>query len=144
MNLNLSSIITLYYHTTTTNPTIQPTNTRYPSHNPPPLPPLTLSPPACKVTIKVPPLFAKYVSVNPQMLFVQANTSQAVNLKFEPIPNITKKLAYFSVPFEEFDNAALVQIPIEVQMANQELPVFFILRSIVCQVGVGGLDCGFV
>ena len=96
----------------------------------------------------MPPLFAKYVSVNPQMLFVQAKTSQAVNLKFEPIPNITKKLAYFSVPFEEFDNAALVQIPIEVQMANQELPVFFILRSIVCQstlaLSVSTLDYGRV
>jgi Abnormal spindle-like microcephaly-assoc'd, ASPM-SPD-2-Hydin/Flagellar-associated PapD-like len=88
---------------------------------------------ACKVTIKIPPLFARYVSVNPQMLFVQAGTTQTVNLKFEPIPNIVKKLAYFSVPFPAFANAAALQIPIEVQMANQELPVFFILKTIVCQ-----------
>jgi Abnormal spindle-like microcephaly-assoc'd, ASPM-SPD-2-Hydin len=88
---------------------------------------------ACKVTIKVASLFSKYVEVNPSMVFVQAKAVQIVNLKFTPTPDITKRLSYFSVPFEDFANAAALRIPIEIEMANQELPTFFILKASVSQ-----------
>jgi hypothetical protein len=71
---------------------------------------------AYRVNIKVHPLFSKYIEVNPVMLFVQAKASQVVNIKFAPTVDIMQKLAHFSVPFEQFTDAATLTIPVEIQV----------------------------
>ena len=65
------------------------------------------------------------------MLFVQSGGAQTVNIKFVPTPEICTKLAHFSVPYEEFVDTALMSIPIRIDAVGQDLPVYFILRSIV-------------
>ena len=71
---------------------------------------------ACKVTIKIAPLFEKYIEVNPNIVFVQGDSIQAINLKFSPNLSMLKTLAYFTLPYEEYENAALLQFPIEIQV----------------------------
>jgi len=84
---------------------------------------------AYRVNINIPPPFNKYIEVSPNMCFVQGSASQFINIKFVPKEDLITKLAHYCVPYEAFTNTALVSLPIEIQVVNQELPVYFILRS---------------
>ena len=103
---------------------------------------------AYRVSIKVGAVFAKYVEVNPTMLFVQAKSSQSVNVKFTPSADMLSKISYFSCPYENFTDAALMLLPIEIQVVGQELPVYFQVRASVCpstvQLSSSSLDFGKV
>jgi hypothetical protein len=82
-----------------------------------------------RVNIKIKPPFNNFIEVSPQMAFVQGGGSQLINVKFTPTEELVTKCAYFSVPFEDFKDAALVNIPIEISVVDQEIPAFFILTS---------------
>ena len=86
---------------------------------------------AYRVNITIPKPYNQFIEVNPPMLFVQSGGAQTVNIKFVPTPEICTKLAHFSVPYEEFVDTALMSIPIRIDAVGQDLPVYFILRSIV-------------
>jgi hypothetical protein len=87
---------------------------------------------AYRVIVKVAPMFASFVEVNPTMFFVQAKSSQSMNIKFAPTAEMLTKAAHFTLPYEEFQTAALSSLPIEIQVVNQEIPAYFILTSNVC------------
>lgn len=84
---------------------------------------------AYRVNINIPSPYNKYIEVNPDMCFVQGTSSQIINVKFTPNVDILRRCAHFSVLHEDFQDAARVSIPIEIQVVNQELPAFFILQS---------------
>ena len=88
---------------------------------------------AYRVVVKVSPKFQKYVEVTPSMFFVQAKSYQSINIKFTPTSDMISKLSYFLLPYESFEQAALISLPIELEAVNQELPVFFLLKASVCQ-----------
>ena len=103
---------------------------------------------AYRVSIKVSHAFSKYVEVNPTMLFVQAKSSQSVNIKFTPTLDMLSKISYFTCPYESFRDAALTILPIEIQVVGQALPVYFMIRTSVCpstvQISSSTLDFGKV
>ena len=84
---------------------------------------------AYRVNVKIPALFKGLVSVSPDMVFVQGRSSQFLNIKFSPTPELLAKIGHFCVLREGFLDAALVSLPIELQVVNQDLPVFFVVRS---------------
>jgi hypothetical protein len=86
---------------------------------------------AYRLTIKVPQKFSKFIEVGPSVFFVQSKSSQYINIKFTPTVEILEKLAYFTLPNETFPDAALVTLPIEIQVINQDLPVYFVLKSLI-------------
>lgn len=87
---------------------------------------------AYRVIVKVSPLFSAFVEVNPTMFFVQAKSSQSMNVKFAPTAELLSKVAHFTLPYEDFQLAALASLPIEIQVVNQEIPAYFTLSSSVC------------
>jgi len=103
---------------------------------------------AYRVNISIPKPYNQFIEVNPPMLFVQSGGAQTVNIKFAPTPDIVTKLAHFSVPYEEFVDTALMNIPIRLDAVGQDLPVYFILKSIVTsstvQISESVLDFGKV
>lgn len=88
---------------------------------------------SCKVTVKIPAPLHKYVELTPSTAFVQGGGSQILNLKFAPVPDLLQDMIHYTVLREGFANAALIALPIELKIVGQELPVFFTLRSEVCQ-----------
>lgn len=103
---------------------------------------------AYRVLVRVAQKFSKYVEVTPNMFFVQAKSSQSINLKFTPLSDMISTLSYFSLPYESFDNSAFLTLPIELEAVNQELPIFFLLKASVCpstvQLSCSTLDFGKV
>jgi hypothetical protein len=87
---------------------------------------------AYRVIVKVAPMFACYVEVNPTMFFVQARSSQSMNVKFAPTTEFLRSAAHFTLPYDAFESAVMASLPIEVQVVNQEIPAYFILTSNVC------------
>ena len=71
---------------------------------------------ACKVDIKVPQIFLKFIEVSPTMVFVQANGSQTINIKITPTLNMLKELYFFSILKEDFINTATMLLPIEIKV----------------------------
>jgi hypothetical protein len=63
------------------------------------------------------------------MLFVQGSSSQFVNIKFLPTTELLTSCAHFTVPCETFIDAAKIAIPIQMEVVNQELPVYFVIRG---------------
>jgi hypothetical protein len=86
---------------------------------------------ACRLQMKVMKRFQHFVEVNPNVFFVQSHGSQSINIKFTPKSDIVKRLTHFSLPSDPFPFAALMELPIEIQVINQDLPVFFTLKSLV-------------
>lgn len=86
----------------------------------------------CGVHIKIPPPYNTFIEVNPTMVYVQSGGSQYVNVKFTPTPNIIDKLRYYSTVMTEFVDAAYLAVPVRIDVANQDLPVFFVLKGHVC------------
>ena len=86
---------------------------------------------ACRLQMKVMKRFQHYVEVNPNVFFVQAHSSQSINIKFTPKADIVKRLAHFSLPSDPFPFAALMELPIEIEVINQDLPIFFVVKSLV-------------
>ena len=84
---------------------------------------------AYRVNINVPAPFNKFIEVNPEMLFVQGSSSQFVNIKFLPTTELLTSCAHFTVPCETFIDAAKIAIPIQMEVVNQELPVYFVIRG---------------
>lgn len=84
---------------------------------------------AYRVNVKVAPMFAAFVEVSPLMLFVQGRSSQFVNVKFAPTHDMLAKVGHFSVLREAFAHSALVCLPIELEVVNQDLPLYFVIRS---------------
>ena len=84
---------------------------------------------AYRIIIKIAPRFSAYVEVNPNMFFVQAKSSQSMNVRFTPTADMLSKIAHFVLPYEEYQDAALVSLPIEVQVVNQEIPAYFTIMS---------------
>lgn len=103
---------------------------------------------AYRVIVKVAPHFAAFVEVNPTMFFVQAKSSQSMNIKFAPTLEMLSKVAHFTLPCEDFQSAALASLPIEIQVVNQEIPAYFILSSSVTsskvEMSTSQLDFGKV
>lgn len=101
-----------------------------------------------RVNITIPAPFNKYIEVSPDLCFVQGGSSQWINIKFAPTVELLQHAAHYSVMQEGFKDAAKVGIPIEIAAVNQELPVFFVLRSIVTtsslEFSVKTLDFGKV
>lgn len=101
-----------------------------------------------RVNIKIKPPFHNFIEVNPQMAFVQAGGSQLMNVKFSPTQELVTKGAYFSLPFDDFKESALMNIPIEISVVDQEIPAFFILTSKVThsklELSTSTLDFGKV
>ena len=84
---------------------------------------------AYRIIIKIAPRFNAFVEVNPNMFFVQAKSSQSMNVRFTPTAEMLSKIAHFVLPYEEYHDAALVSLPIEVQVVNQEIPAYFTIMS---------------
>ena len=101
-----------------------------------------------RVTISIPSPFGKYIEVSPDMCFVQGGASQWINIKFAPTAELLQHAAHFSVLQEGYKQAAKIGIPIEITAANQELPVFFVMKSVVTtsalEFNVKSLDFGKV
>jgi hypothetical protein len=70
-----------------------------------------------RMNISIPAPLNKYVEISPLMLFVQAKSSQAINIKFTPTVEILRDMAAFSVPYESFLDAALMNIPIKLDVS---------------------------
>lgn len=85
---------------------------------------------AYRVTVKVAKRYQGYVDVQPTVFFVQANAFQSMNIKFTPTTAMMRRLAHFFVPDPVYPSAGLFALPVEIQVANQDLPVFFIVKSI--------------
>eukprot|EP01038_Epipyxis_sp_PR26KG_P006513 gene6513-8951_t len=86
---------------------------------------------AYKVTIKLANIFKKYVEISPSMAFIQPKGSQSINIKFTPTIDILDMIKHFTLPYEDFESSALIKLPIEFEIANQDLPVHFILQSML-------------
>lgn len=86
-----------------------------------------------RVNIKIDPVFAPYVEVNPNLLFVQPLSSQTVNVCLRPTSQSSADLVHYSCFHEAYQNAALLLLPIEINAANQELPVYFVIKSNMTQ-----------
>jgi hypothetical protein len=84
---------------------------------------------ACPVAIKIPVPFNKYIEVSPTTVNVQSGGSIGINVKFAPDREILQKLKYFSTLYEDFEDAARLMIPVEIQIVGQELPIFFIIKT---------------
>ena len=84
---------------------------------------------ACPVAIKIPPPFNKFIEVNPTTVNVQTGSSIGINVKFTPERDILEKLMYYSTLYEDFEDAARLMIPVEIQIVGQELPIFFIIKT---------------
>jgi hypothetical protein len=85
---------------------------------------------AYRVTLKVPRSYQGFVDVQPSVFFVQANAFQCMNIKFTPTTDMLHRLAHFWLPDPVYPSAGLFALPVEIQVANQDLPVFFITKSI--------------
>jgi len=86
---------------------------------------------AYRVNFNIPPPYDKYIEVSPDVLFVQGGASQEVNLKFVPQRDILDHIPHFSCPFEDFASSAELAIPVQMQVVNQQLPVFFVVKTVV-------------
>lgn len=82
---------------------------------------------ACKINIKIPYIFSKYIEISPLMVIIPGESSQSVNIKIMPVLNILKKIAYFSILNEEFLNCALFNLPIEIRVI-----LFYYLYCFYC------------
>jgi hypothetical protein len=98
------------------------------------------------ITIKAP--FNKYVEANPDVCFVQGNGSQFINIKYTPKVDLLTDLGYYSLPEAGFANSALMCLPIQIDVTNQDLPVFFNVRSHITpstiETSVSRMDFGTV
>jgi hypothetical protein len=70
------------------------------------------------VNIKIPYPLNKYLEVNPTTVYVQPNLSQVVNLKFDPKESLVEDMNYFSLSYGDFQDAASLLIPFEIQVAS--------------------------
>jgi len=84
---------------------------------------------AYRIIIKIASRFSSYVEVNPNMFFVQAKSTQSMNICFTPTVDMLSKIAHFVLPYDEYQDAALISLPIEVQVVNQEVPAYFTIVS---------------
>lgn len=73
---------------------------------------------AYRVQINILPQYREYVEVNPEMCFVQPNSSQSINVRFTPKRNMMKCLRHFIVPYEDYEAAGLFCLPIEIQVVH--------------------------
>ncbi len=71
---------------------------------------------ACRVTIKLDKAYASYVEVSPTVFFVQAQSNQSVSVKFTPRVDMLQKLSYYTLPNGRYPMAAMIAMPIEVQV----------------------------
>ena len=71
---------------------------------------------ACKIDIRVPKIFLKYIDIFPSTVFIQGLDSQLINIKLTPSILMLKKLAYFSLITPGFLNCASMSFPIEIQV----------------------------
>ena len=77
-----------------------------------------------RINILIPPPYDKFIEASPQMCFVQVGgDSQFINLRFTPSTEMLTQLSYFSVLEEGFPSSALMNIPIQIDVINQELPL---------------------
>lgn len=88
---------------------------------------------AYRVNINVPAPYNRFIEVSPDMLFVQGLSSQFINVKVMPLPQMLAKLVHFCVQYDEYINAAMVAVPVEINVVNQELPIYFVVKGIICQ-----------
>ncbi len=84
---------------------------------------------AYKVDIKIKEPYSKYVEVSPDMCFVQGKGSQFINVKYTPTAEMLTDLGYYTVPEKGFLGSAFCEIPIQIDVTNQDMPVFFKIRS---------------
>ena len=84
---------------------------------------------AYRVNINIKAPFDKYVEASPAMCFVQGKGTQFINIKYTPTQDMLTDLGYYTVPEAGFDGSVLASLPIEINVTNQELPVYFKIRS---------------
>lgn len=71
---------------------------------------------AYRLQLKVMKMFQAFVEVQPSIFFVQAKSSQSINIRLTPKPEIVRKLAHFSLWQDPFPHAGLMMLPIEIQV----------------------------
>jgi len=86
---------------------------------------------AYRVNINIKTPYNKYIEASPDMCFVQGNSSQFINIKYTPTAELLTDLGYYTLPEPGFPGSALVSLPIQVDVTNQELPVIFKVQSYV-------------
>lgn len=84
-----------------------------------------------RADINIPSPMNKYIEVSPNSLFVQADSSQIVNVKFTPTPTMLEQMAYFMLPNESFEDTSQMKLPLEIKVTNQDLPVYCVLNSVL-------------
>lgn len=84
-----------------------------------------------KVNINIKAPFDKYVEVNPAMCFVQGHSSQFINIKYTPKDTMLQDLSHFCVMDETYIGSAFTQLPIEISVTGQQLPVYFVVNSFI-------------
>ena len=101
-----------------------------------------------KVTINIRPPFDKFIEVSPAMCFIQSYQGQWINTKFTPKSEMLTDLRHYCVYNEMFAGSAYCELPIEIEVTGQELPVYFVLKSEVTpstiDLSVKSLDFGAV
>jgi len=86
---------------------------------------------AYRVNINIKAPYNKYVEASPNMCFVQGNSSQFINIKYTPTAELLTDLGYYTLPEPGFPGSALVSLPIQIDVTNQEIPVIFKVKSYV-------------
>jgi len=84
---------------------------------------------AYRVNISIPAPYNKYLEVSPEMLFVQGDASQEINLKFVPQEDILDFLPHYTYVHEDYIASAEMAIPVQMEIVNQDLPVFFVVKT---------------
>jgi hypothetical protein len=84
---------------------------------------------AYKVNIDIKAPFSKYVEASPNMCFVQGKGSQFINIKYTPTDEMLQDLGYYTVPQNGFPGSIFAELPIQIDVTNQDMPVFFNIRS---------------
>lgn len=84
---------------------------------------------AYRVNISIPAPYNKYLEVSPDMLFVQGGASQEINLKFVPQEDILDFLPHYTCVHEDYAASAEMAIPVQMEVVNQDLPVFFVVKT---------------
>ncbi|CAM9260061.1 unnamed protein product, partial [Ectocarpus fasciculatus] len=84
-----------------------------------------------RADITIPAPMNKFLETSPNSLYVQAGCSQTVNIKYTPTAEMLEKMSYFMLPNDKFAQTAIMKLPLEVKVTNQDLPIFCVINSVL-------------